>query len=129
MAAEKIFLIAAIMLAWTYLFYPALVFSLAGIRRKRKTTLLLHNLANRQGEETEKHQQQSAHPLPLVSVIMSVFNEEKVISEKIRSLLISDYPPELTEFIIGSDASTDGTDEIMMKFAASDNRIKYHETA
>jgi cellulose synthase/poly-beta-1,6-N-acetylglucosamine synthase-like glycosyltransferase len=57
---------------------------------------------------------------------MSLFNEEKVISEKIRSLLVSDYPYELTEFIIGSDASDDGTDEIMKKLAASDNRIKYH---
>ena len=60
---------------------------------------------------------------------MPVFNEEKVISEKIRSLLLSDYPSELTEFIIGSDASVDGTDEIMKKFAASDNRVKYHRSS
>ncbi len=128
MAAETLFLIALILLAWTYLLYPALVFSLAGISRKRKTTLLLHNLADGQGEETEKHQQQSALPLPSVSVIMPVFNEEKVLSEKIRSLLLSDYPFELTEFIIGSDASDDSTDEIMMNFAASDKRIKYHRS-
>lgn len=128
MAAETLFLIALILLAWTYLLYPALVFSLAGISRKRKTTLGLHNLAGGQGEETEKHQQQSASPAPSVSVIMPVFNEEKVLSEKIRSLLLSDYPYELTEFIIGSDASDDSTDEIMMNFAASDNRIKYHRS-
>ena len=113
MAADKIFLISAIILAWTYLLYPAMVLTLAAVRKRRKTV-------------TDKQQPGSTASLPAVSVIMSVFNEEKVISEKIRSMLISDYPPELTEIIIGSDASTDGTDEIVMKFAASDNRIKYH---
>ena len=116
MAVEKICLVSAIILVWTYLLYPALVFSLSVIRKRRKTI-------------NDKQQPGSATSLPAVSVVMSVFNEEKVISEKIRSLLISDYPPELTEFITGSDASTDGTDEIMMKFAASDNRIKYHRNS
>jgi cellulose synthase/poly-beta-1,6-N-acetylglucosamine synthase-like glycosyltransferase len=126
MAAETIFLIALILLVWTYLLYPALVFILADVRRKRKTTLLLRHLTDTEGEEKERHQQHATSPLPSVSVIMSLFNEEKVISEKIRSLLLSDYPSELIEFIIGSDASNDGTDEIMKNFAASDNRIKYH---
>jgi cellulose synthase/poly-beta-1,6-N-acetylglucosamine synthase-like glycosyltransferase len=116
MAAEKIFLVSVIMLAWTYLLYPALVFTLAVIHKNRKTI-------------NDLQQPKVRTSLPAVSVIMSVFNEEKVISEKIRSLLISDYPPELTEIIIGSDASTDGTDAIMMKFAASDNRIKYHRNS
>jgi cellulose synthase/poly-beta-1,6-N-acetylglucosamine synthase-like glycosyltransferase len=113
MAAETIFLIALILLAWTYLLYPVLVFTLASIHKKQKT-------------KNKKQQLKPSTSLPSVSVIMSLFNEEKVISEKIRSLLVSDYPYELTEFIIGSDASDDGTDEIMKKLAASDNRIKYH---
>lgn len=116
MAAETIFLIALILLVWTYLLYPALLFSLAAINKKRKTI------------NDEQHLN-TASPLPSVSVIMPVFNEEKVLSEKIRSLLLSDYPSELIEFIIGSDASDDGTDEIMMNFAASDNRIKYHRNS
>jgi cellulose synthase/poly-beta-1,6-N-acetylglucosamine synthase-like glycosyltransferase len=57
---------------------------------------------------------------------MSLFNEEKVIREKISSLLLSDYPSDLIEFIIGSDASVDGTDEIIREYAASDSRIKYY---
>lgn len=113
MAAETISLIALILLVWTYLLYPALLFSLAAINKKRKTI------------NDEQHLN-TASPLPSVSVIMPVFNEEKVLSEKIRSLLLSDYPSELIEFIIGSDASHDGTDEIMMNFASSENRIKYH---
>ena len=115
MAAEKILLLSAIMLAWTYIFYPAIVFVMAAGRTKRN----VQNNSKDRGQQT----------LPSVSVIMSLFNEEKVISEKIRSLLLSDYPSELTEFIIGSDASADDTDEIMMKFDASDSRIQYHRNS
>jgi cellulose synthase/poly-beta-1,6-N-acetylglucosamine synthase-like glycosyltransferase len=111
MAAEKIFLLAATLLAWTYILYPAIVFVMA---------------ANKKRKAQNKKQDFRQHPLPSVSVIMALFNEEKVISEKMRSLLKSDYPYELIEFIVGSDASDDGTDEIMKRFAASDNRIKYH---
>jgi cellulose synthase/poly-beta-1,6-N-acetylglucosamine synthase-like glycosyltransferase len=116
MAAEKIFLLSAIMLAWTYLLYPALLFTLAAFSKKQKTI------------NDEQHLKASS-PLPTVSVLMPVFNEEKVLSEKIRSLLLSDYPPELIEFIIGSDASDDGTDKIMLNFAASDSRLKYHRNS
>ena len=50
---------------------------------------------------------------PLVSVAMAVYNEEKVIGKKIDALFLSDYPSELMEVIVGSDASDDGTDEIL----------------
>ena len=113
MAAETILLIAAVLLAWTYLLYPALVFTLATIREKQKT-------------KNDKQKLTAETYLPFVSVIMSIYNEEKVLGEKIRSLLASDYPAELTELLVGSDASDDGTDEIMEKFAASETRIKYH---
>jgi cellulose synthase/poly-beta-1,6-N-acetylglucosamine synthase-like glycosyltransferase len=115
MAAETIFLIAALLLGWTYLLYPTLVFSLAAIRKERKTI-------------NNKHLLKTANSFPSVSVIMSVHNEEKVLSEKIRSMLASDYPAGLTEFLVGSDASDDNTDEIMKEFAASENRIKYHRS-
>jgi len=115
MAAETIFMAALLLLAWTYLLYPALVFALAFIHRKRK--------------RINNNNLKAATRLPSVSVIMSLFDEEKVISEKIRSLLLSDYPSDLIEFIIGSDASVDGTDEIIREFAASDSRIKYHRNS
>ena len=115
MAAETILLIAAMLLGWTYLLYPALVFFIAAISKRRKT-------------KSKKPHLQDDSTAPFISVIMSVHNEEKVLGEKIRSLLASDYPAELTEFLAGSDASDDGTDEIMKEFAASENRIKYHRS-
>ena len=107
--AEIILAILALLLAWTYLLYPLLVHALASVTRKQEKT----------GNELPD-------PLPSVSVIMSVYNEEEVLKEKIQSLLSTDYPPELTEFLIGSDGSIDGTDGIIKDLAASDKRIRYH---
>jgi glycosyltransferase involved in cell wall biosynthesis len=59
--------------------------------------------------------------VPLVSIVMAAYNEEKYIHEAIDSILrqtFSDF-----EFIIVNDGSTDRTEEIILSF--SDSRIKY----
>jgi len=58
---------------------------------------------------------------PYVTVIVSCFNESKVIEEKIRNCLSIDYPKEKIEFIFVSDGSYDDTDEIIKKYL--DQRI------
>lgn len=55
--------------------------------------------------------------LPHVSILMSLFNEEEVIAQKIESIFNSDYPENKLNVIIGSDNSTDSTNEIMQKLA------------
>lgn len=57
-----------------------------------------------------------------VSVVMAVYNEEAIISEKMRNLLAMDYPHDCIEFLIGSDNSTDRTDEIIRSF--NDPRVR-----
>lgn len=61
------------------------------------------------------------NPRPLVSVIMTAFNEEKHIKEAIESVLNQTY--ENFEFIIINDGSTDKTEEIIASY--KDARIKY----
>lgn len=51
-----------------------------------------------------------------VSVLVAACNEEKVIKEKLESIFNSDYPKDLIEVIVGSDASTDKTNEIVRSF-------------
>ncbi len=51
--------------------------------------------------------------LPRMVVVMSVFNEEKVIAQKLDSLAAIDYPIEKLEILIGSDSSTDVTNQIV----------------
>ena len=112
MAAEVIMIIALLMLIWTYLLYPAFVMTLAALKRTGKTDNI--------------DQEGISYPdRPFVSVIMPVHNEEKVIREKTASLVASDYPASLTEFIIGSDGSTDGTERIMKDIALADTRIRF----
>lgn len=53
---------------------------------------------------------------PHVSVILSVFNEEKKIGEKLHNLLRLDYPEEKLEILIGSDGASDATDRIISEF-------------
>jgi len=50
---------------------------------------------------------------PKVSFIVTVHNEEKRIEDKIANTIALDYPPGNLEIIFASDASTDGTDEIV----------------
>jgi len=52
-------------------------------------------------------------PLPSVSILLSVFNEEAVIREKIENFLALDYPPELLELVVVSDGSTDATESLV----------------
>ena len=62
---------------------------------------------------------------PKVSFIVAAYNEEKNMAAKIENLRQTAYDSEKIEFIIGSDASTDKTDEIVTAASKNDSRIKY----
>jgi cellulose synthase/poly-beta-1,6-N-acetylglucosamine synthase-like glycosyltransferase len=64
---------------------------------------------------------------PKVSVIMSLFNEESVIEEKLNTLLNSNYSSEKIQILIGSDNSTDKTSEIVKNFEAKHSNIKFFD--
>lgn len=57
-----------------------------------------------------------------VSILMAVYNEEGIIAEKMKNLLATDYPADKMEILIGSDNSTDRTDEIIQAF--NDKRVR-----
>ncbi len=61
---------------------------------------------------------------PSVSIVVAAHNESDVIERRIRNLLELDYPPDLIEVVVASDASTDGTDEAVERLAAEDARVK-----
>jgi cellulose synthase/poly-beta-1,6-N-acetylglucosamine synthase-like glycosyltransferase len=58
-----------------------------------------------------------------VGILIAAYNEEKVIGEKIESLLRSDYPGDLVNIYIGSDASTDKTNTIIEEYAKKNKNI------
>src|ERR1022692_2291998 len=60
--------------------------------------------------------------LPLISVVIPVYNAEKYIREALNSVLnqtFSDF-----ECVIVNDGSTDNSLKIIEEFAANDNRFK-----
>ena len=62
--------------------------------------------------------------VPSVSILISAYNEEKHLERKIDNSLAIDYPREKLEIIVISDASTDGTHEILKRYAGQG--IRYY---
>ena len=87
----------------TYFFYPVSIRALALFIRKRY--------------KVDKNY------LPRVSIIISAYNEEKVIENTIKNFFCQNYPKGKFEIVIGSDASTDHTNEIVSKMAAQYSNI------
>ena len=91
---QVIFWISLFLIFYSYLIFPVLLQWMARNKEFDKEVLL-------------------PEEFPFISVLISAFNEEYVIESKIESLLKSDYPPERMEILVGSDASTDATNQIL----------------
>jgi cellulose synthase/poly-beta-1,6-N-acetylglucosamine synthase-like glycosyltransferase len=90
-------------LAWTHVGYP-LAAGLAARLRPRP--------ARRRDWE------------PRVSVIVAAHDEEPVIERRLDNLLALDYPHDRFEVVVASDASADGTDELVEAVAAREPRVR-----
>lgn len=102
-----VFWTSIFLLAHSYLLYPIIISILA---RNKKGNLIKYTRGS---------------DLPMVSIIMSVHNEGKVIKEKIDSIYNTSYPREKIEVLIGSDHSTDNTNDICKSFAEEINGFRF----
>ena len=64
--------------------------------------------------------------LPYVTILLAVYNEEKVIRKKIESTFETGYPKNKIRLLIGSDNSTDETEKIIQEYAASNSKIELY---
>src|SRR5271157_2326062 len=103
---EYLFWLCAVLVGYTYAGYPALVWFLSWFFGKVQSP-------PESREET----------LPSLTLVLSAFNEESVIGERIQNALDMDYPHDKLELLIGSDGSTDGTDDIVRSFASPRVRL------
>jgi cellulose synthase/poly-beta-1,6-N-acetylglucosamine synthase-like glycosyltransferase len=54
---------------------------------------------------------------PHVTILITAFNEEAAIREKLENTLKIDYPADKLEILVASDGSSDSTDDIVREFA------------
>jgi cellulose synthase/poly-beta-1,6-N-acetylglucosamine synthase-like glycosyltransferase len=102
-AATGLFVLSVMWIGYVYFGYPALLYILSRVRRCRP--------AVRDGF------------YPSVSVLVSARNEEKDIGWKVQETLQWEYPPDRLQVLVASDASEDGTDEILQ--AVRDPRFRF----
>lgn len=93
---EVLFWVAAALLAYIYIGYPAILG-------------LLATMAPRSIKTSESFE-------PTVTLLISAYNELPVIEAKIKNSLALDYPNHLLEVIVVSDCSDDGTDETVERY-------------
>ncbi len=92
---EIVFWVSVVAILHSYIFYPFIITLLS--KYKKDNDIIFTSRDN----------------LPFVSVLMAVYNEEKVINEKIRSVFNTTYPEDRIELIVGSDGSDDKTNEVL----------------
>ena len=60
---------------------------------------------------------------PRVSLVIAAYNEAATIGAKLDNALALDYPRDRLEIIVASDGSTDGTNEIVARYAGRGVRL------
>ncbi len=92
---EVLFWLATGLILLSYIIYPALIIYLPS---KRKTPVCF---------DVEDD-------LPEVTIIMAAYNEEAVIKSKLESVFNTHYPANKISVLVGSDNSTDATNQIVL---------------
>jgi len=88
--------------AYPYIVYPVLVRLFAAVRSRPP---------------------RRAEVEPSVTVVIAAYNEAEVIGDTVQNKLQQDYPDDKLRVVVVSDASDDGTDQIVDVLAASDSRV------
>lgn len=83
---------------YSYFLYPALLWLFGVLRRRTPAS-------------------EDPAEWPRVSISLPAYNEERSIRQTIDNLLALDYPAERLQILVVSDASSDGTDDIVREYA------------
>src|ERR1700733_497839 len=101
--------IAAIL--YNYAGFPILLFFLGFLEQaKSDLVFLIRRKSRRAGPAGRSDVGQ-----PRIAIVISAFNEESVIEARVKNVLEINYPPELTEILIGLDSPADSTASILSR--------------
>ena len=62
-------------------------------------------------------------PLPTLTVLLTMHNEEEAVRKRLQNVLGCDYPRDRLTVLVASDGSTDRTSEMVREVAAVDSRV------
>jgi len=93
-----VFFLSSALIAYSYVQYPMLLQMISKNRTQNQLTY-------------------AADELPDVAIFFAAYNEIKVIEEKLKSIIATSYPLTKLKVFIGSDNSTDGTNEVLEQYA------------
>jgi len=105
---EWIFWICMGAVAYNYVGYPLVIFLFSVLAQAKSDLLFLFHRGGRRCTLSTEY-------LPQVAVLMSVHNEEAVIETKVRNTFETGYPSDHLEFLVGLDAPTDSTADLLSK--------------
>ena len=111
---KYLFWIAASLVGYSYLGYPAWLW----LRSRWSPRPVRRSSGGTFDQTSDRHS-----PVPAVSAVMVVRNEEAVIARKLENLLTLDYPQAQLEVVVVSDGSIDSTPGILANYA-SDSRVR-----
>ncbi len=104
------FWVALVLVVHSYVLYPLVLFITDAASQAGSAWRYLGGV--------ERRRPAAQLGLPTVTVLVAAHNEASVIARRIENLLDQDYPDGKLEILIGSDASNDGTDDIVRRYAA-----------
>lgn len=102
LVAQVVFWFSAAALFYVYVGYPLLVYLVSRAFPKKIKRAAIE---------------------PKVTILITAYNEEKAIRQKLENTFQIDYPADKLEILVASDGSTDRTDAIVRDYAARGVRL------
>jgi cellulose synthase/poly-beta-1,6-N-acetylglucosamine synthase-like glycosyltransferase len=106
LTCRVVFWLCFLAIAYNYIGYPVLLFILAASSQAYSDLLFFCRRKSRRAHVGISFQ-------PRIAIILSAFNEETVIEQRVRNALSINYPEQLSEILIGLDSPTDSTGDIL----------------
>src|SRR6267154_2483601 len=106
LTSKIIFWVCVSAVAYNYVGYPVFLLFASAFSQAYSDLIFFFRRKSRRADA-------SKFPQPRIAIIISAFNEETVIEDRVKNALSINYPEHLTEILIGLDAPTDSTAEIL----------------
>jgi cellulose synthase/poly-beta-1,6-N-acetylglucosamine synthase-like glycosyltransferase len=97
--------------AYNYAGYPVVLFLLGALAQAKSD---ISFFLNRKSRRAASPSGTAAHQ-PTIAIVISAFNEESVIEDRVKNALEINYPEQLTEILIGLDSPSDSTSAILSR--------------